>query len=307
MDSPLNPTSSPALPRSGFLQQHPLVGFFSFAFLFAWLAWVPVILSQTGVGVLPFKSDALYFVSLTIGIFTGPTLAAFIMASVTEGRAGRRALWQHITKWRIGVQWYLIPILGFIVLYFLGSLLALAVVRPNDVALPLQTFPGSSPYLIVYVILIFTVQLLGGPLGEEPGWRGFALPRMQRALGPLGGSLLLGVLWWAWHLPLLLFLPIWRSNIPPLTYGAIFMGLVLCLSVTMAWIYNSTKGSVTATIITHSASNASGKVAGVLFLLTLTNAASFAVPFLVGFVAVFAVATIGLIAFTRGRLGYSPQ
>jgi membrane protease YdiL (CAAX protease family) len=120
------------------------------------------------------------------------------MAYVTEGRAGLGRLLRRFVLWRVGLRWYLFVLVGIPAIMFTGAIVvpgALASFHPLD---PLPTLFSYLPFFVV-------VMVFGGPLLEEPGWRGFALPRMQRLHGPLVGSLILGALWGLWHLaPVLL-------------------------------------------------------------------------------------------------------
>src|SRR5262249_20623036 len=154
---------------------------------FSWLVWVPLALSQDGAGLLSFRSPIGASASVVMASFVGPFLSAFIMTGITEGREGIEWLLRRCVLWRgggWGELFGLILVLGVIVLPgAMGSFKGLA---------SLVAMPWLSQ--IVYVFL-------HGPLGEEPGWRGFALPRLQRVYGPLVGSLILGPLWALWHLP----------------------------------------------------------------------------------------------------------
>ena len=133
---------------------------------------------------------------------------------------------------------------------------------------------------------------------EEPGWRGFALPRLQARLGPLGGTLLLGVLWGVWHLPQYL-VPTWAEESGGLHPAnvVLFLLMVLALAPIMTWLFNRTRGSVLLAILAHASVNTA--------LLAVVNplfpsAANDPVPA----VLAFGVVALALIAATRGRLGY---
>ncbi|HEY2190965.1 MAG TPA: CPBP family intramembrane glutamic endopeptidase, partial [Actinomycetospora sp.] len=97
-------------------------------------------------------------------------------------------------RWRVGVRWYAVALVGVPLIMLLGTMVY-AMARPSFSVL------GGPSYLLTYVVTFVAVTFFGGPLFEEVGWRGFALPRMRRSLGPLLASLVLGVLWAAWHLP----------------------------------------------------------------------------------------------------------
>ena len=102
-------------------------------------------------------------------------------------------------------------------------------------------------------MLTLVVGVILGPLWEEPGWRGFALPRLQERFGPLLASLILGVLWAAWHAPG--FPGGWMQG----SILALLMGS-MAFSIIMTWVYNNTHGSILLMILLHSASNAAVSV-----------------------------------------------
>ncbi len=108
-------------------------------------------------------------------ILLGPTLSAFIMTGITEGRAGIRRLLRRIVMWRVGFRWYLFALVGIPVIMALGTL-----ILPGGLASLLGLFgPG---YVLSYLGTFVLVAILGGPLFEEPGWRGFALPACSHCM-----------------------------------------------------------------------------------------------------------------------------
>jgi uncharacterized protein len=112
------------------------------------------------------------------------------MIGITEGRAGIR----RFVLWRVGLGWYLFALIGIPLILVLS-----VIVLPGALA----SFQGLAPLEPLPLLGIFVyIFFLGGPLSEEPGWRGFALPRLQSLHGPLVGSPILGILWGLWHLPL---------------------------------------------------------------------------------------------------------
>jgi membrane protease YdiL (CAAX protease family) len=137
---------------------------------------------------------------------------------------------------------------------------------------------------------------VGGALGEEPGWRGFALPRLQSLHGPLLGTLILGALWGLWHLPL--FLTPWNE----LTlFNVVAYDLTtISLAIMYTWVFNNTKGSVFMAILLHASFNASATgILAPLFPAPILEHYGL-LPLLGGFGALAVV----LVALTRGRLGY---
>ncbi len=137
--------------------------------------------------------------------------------------------------------------------------------------------------------------LLGGPLGEEPGWRGYALPRLETALGPVRGSLLLGLLWTGWHLPLFLY-PGWTSS--PLW---IYVLVVTGQSFILTYAANLAGFGVVAPIATHATFNTVSRFMGGLFADTQPRAR---MPFEFVMALCGLATAVVLILATRGRLAY---
>jgi membrane protease YdiL (CAAX protease family) len=93
-----------------------------------------------------------------------------------------------------------------------------------------------------------------GPLGEEPGWRGYALPRLQVDRSALLSSIILGLLWALWHAPLVL-LPEWRNDLPMGPFLILYPLYIVALTVIFTWTYNGAAGSVLITIVLHASFN----------------------------------------------------
>src|SRR3712207_5273013 len=191
--------------REGLLARHPLVSYFLIAYAGTWVVTVPLALSANGVGLLPFgiPDGSVFFVS-AVWVFLGPTLAAFVVTGATEGREGVGRLLRRYVLWRVGLRGYLVVLLGPPAGIFLVTVLLPGALASFRTLAPLAPLP-----LLVSFPL---VMIFAGPLFEEGGWRGFALPRLQRLHGPLVGTLILGILWALWHLPLF-WITVWGT--PP--------------------------------------------------------------------------------------------
>jgi membrane protease YdiL (CAAX protease family) len=199
-----NASAQLASSEKNLLARYPLTSFFLMAFAFSWIVWSPWVLSEDGVGLLPYQLSGLTKGLLSAAaILLGPTLSAFIMTGITEGREGIRRLLHRIVLWRVGLRWYLFALIGIPVVMALGT-----VILPGGLSSLLGLGPG---YVLTYLSTYVLVVILGGPLFEEPGWRGFALPRLQPLHGPLVGTLILGLLWGLWHLPEFL-VPAWAES-----------------------------------------------------------------------------------------------
>ena len=253
---------------------------------------IPAILSEWGI--LP---NALFRIFFIIKSF-GPFLAAIIMFRITEGKAGVLHLRQRLLLWHAGWQWYLFILLGIPVVILLG-----VVVLPGV----LVSFQGLKPvyFGVSYLIGLVLIFFAGGPLGEEPGWRGCALPRMQQRYGALWANLLLGVIWTFWHLPD--FLTSAQGGgasaglSPFYTRLPIFFLMVMSLTIIFTWVFNHTGGSVFIAILLHAVFNTFAGAVQPLFsspLMTNTD-----LPFLIG----IGVLAILIAILTRGQLGYRPS
>src|SRR5215210_2022983 len=268
------------------LARHPLVFFFVLAYAGTWLSELPYVLSEYGVGLLPTRSPVLLWTS-PVSVFLGPFLAAFVMTGATEGREGVRRFLRRFVLWRVGLRWYLFAFVGIPVIAVLS-----VVVIPGV----LGSFRGLGALAPLSVLGVFLyVLFLGGALGEEPGWRGFALPRLQSLHGPLLGTLILGPLWALWHLPL--FFTPWNELT---TFNVVGYVLVTtCLAIMYTWVFNNTKGSVLIAVLLHATFNWTTVAVGPLFPAPIFE--DYGLMTIVGGFGAFAVV---LVALTRGRLGY---
>jgi membrane protease YdiL (CAAX protease family) len=281
-----NPPVQAASPYKGLLARHPLVFFFIFAYAGTWLLEMPYVLSEDGSGLLPFSSPVLRWMN-PLTIFTGPFLAAFIMTGATEGREGVGRLLRRFVLWRVGLGWYLFVLIG------IPAILVLSVI-----VLPgaLGSFQGLATLSLLPLLgLSVYAFFLGGPLGEEPGWRGFALPRLQALHGPLVGSLILGVMWGLWHLPL--FFTPW-NELTTLNV-VVYVLATICLSLIYTWVFNNTKGSLLIAILLHWSFD----------VATVPVASLFPAPIVLDYgllviLPAFGAVALLIIALTRGRLGY---
>jgi membrane protease YdiL (CAAX protease family) len=284
-----NASARPAPPQRSLLARHPLISFFVMAYAFSWIVWSPWVLSEDGVGLLPYQLSGWTTGLLNAAaILLGPTLSGFIMTGITEGREGIRRLLHRIVLWRVGLRWYLFALIGIPVVMALGTL-----ILPEGLASLLGLGPG---YVLTYLSTYVLVVILGGPLFEEPGWRGFALPRLQPLHGPLVGTIILGLLWALWHLPEFL-VPTWAATSGGSSFLAIvkFVVIAITFAIVTTWVFNNTKGSVFMAILVHASIDTFSVPVG-----------SLGSPSAVGnsILLSFGVLALVLVVLTRGRLGY---
>lgn len=241
-------------------KKHPLLMYFILAFAITWVCQIGgLLLAPNGMrlgneanflnlgNLLSGKLDGASSLALLIfALGLGPFIAAHIVTAACSGRAGLKELWGRILHWRVEPVWYgvvvLIPILQaglalLIILVVLGSLGTYA-----------PTLPLSSLPLFFLYMLIFT------GLAEEPGWRGFALPRLQARYSAEKASLILGALWAVWHFPFMIYLYASTGATALISMLAGYTMVIIGWTIVNTWIYNSTR-SVLLNILLHGISN----------------------------------------------------
>ena len=174
----------------------------------------------------------------------GPLIAAFLVTGLTEGKPGARALWGRFWNRNMSANWLLVTLLFLPALALVDNL----VIRLLDG----QNYPVFFSYQPVWTIATsFAYAFFANGVLEEFGWRGFVLPRFQARWNALASSLILGVIWIAWHAGQW-FVP--GSNLYGRDFWMWSLGVIL-ISIIMTWIFNNTKGSVLAAALFHATIN----------------------------------------------------
>jgi membrane protease YdiL (CAAX protease family) len=278
----------------GSITRHPLVWFFTLANLFSWAAWTPYILSENGLGILHFGFPAVLgttqFAGVLPGAYLGPITSAFLVTAIADGRDGLRVWAGRLRRWRVRPRWYLTVLLG-----------VPAVLTVTSLALSHQNVHLPSVAILAAYLPALVVQMLTTGIAEEPGWRDFALPRLQRRFGPMIGTLVLGVLWGVWHLPL--FLTSW-GNWPHVTWTTPveFVASCIAFSFVMTWVFNVSGESLPLAIVLHAGINTYFSIAWSGMFPDLASQDTTNALLLAS-----AVVGLTLLAVTKGRLGYRPQ
>lgn len=219
-----------------------LLKFFSLTFAVTWPCFVlVVVLSSGSQPASAFRSSVRGFL-LFVGIFAPSFVAVALTASI-GGRQAVIALLRRLFQWRVSGRWY-----AFALAYMASIKLAAALVH----RLAMGTWPrfGDDAWYIMLAATFFST-VVGGQAGEEIGWRGYALPRLSHRFGLGTASLVLGIIWALWHLPLF-YLPgadTYHQSFP------IYALQVTALSVAFAWLYAQTQGSLLLTMLLHAAIN----------------------------------------------------
>jgi membrane protease YdiL (CAAX protease family) len=223
----------------------PLLKFFSLTYAATWSCFIAaaVILGTLAPG-SP-RLGGLAGLLLLLGT-VAPSLVAIGVTARADGRSGLRAMLRRLLAWRVGARWYL-----FAIGYMVAIKLAAALVQ--------RAVTGAWPRLgevAWYIVAANIVVTTAGQAGEEIGWRGYALPRLAARIGLAKASLLLGVIWACWHLPLFF--------IPGLTQTgqsfAVYLLMVPALSVAIAWLYGHTNGSLLLAMPMHASINQTSKI-----------------------------------------------
>ena len=228
------PTADANSDVANLIARHQLASFFVLAYAISWILWLPLVISgdgsPTGFGVL-----LVLFGSLV------PSSVAIVLVAFMHGKAGVRKLLGRLLVWRVGVGWWLAVVL----LSALGvGAVGLSVLLGGDSPDVTVAIPGA---VVLLVLSIFP----GSAGGEEIGWRGFALPHLQAVRSALGASVVLGVAWGVWHLPLYLT----GADMRPLSLFAPWVVLTVAVSIILTWMYNGTGGSLLIVVLFHAASN----------------------------------------------------
>ena len=290
------PVTQPDQGLRAFVTRHQLSTFFVLALAASWLAWTPYVLSNSGLGLwdLTFPGGMIggQLLGMLPGAYLGPIGSAALVTGLVGGRAGLRAWVVGMWRWRASWRWYAGILIGV----------------PATIIIATQAVGGqmaapSQAWLFVLVAYVpgLILQMITTGLAEEPGWRDFALPRLQRKVGPLGSAFVLGPIWALWHMPL--FLTDW-AGWPDVRWYAplVFAAFCVTFGIVMTWVFNRTGQSLPLAMLLHTSVNNYASVASTE-LFPGVDADRFQL-------AVLLAAGIGaaiVIVATRGRLGYDTR
>jgi hypothetical protein len=225
-------------------QKDLLIPFFVLTFLITWgLGALAIFLPaqfQSLFGELT-DTSPMYFLAVA-----APTISASLLTFVRGGWTGLGSLYGHLVRWRFGLKWYALVLIGIPALGWIAARIT--------VANPLKEANTTTEFLVLLFFILVT-----GPLCEELGWRGFALSRLLERFSPFNASLILGVIWGVWHLPSF-FVGGMEQNemsIPLFLLNALF------LSIFVTWVFLHTGGSVLIAVLIHFSVNICATIIGV--------------------------------------------
>ena len=287
----------------------PLVRFFLFALGLSWLVWIPFAASKAGLIPLALPAELAW-----LGEY-GPALAALILTWREEGRAAAGKLFARLGKWRVSPWWYLaaIGITPAVVLLVLAAMAGAGRPLPDPALLGgwAERFQartaGFSPSmglisgLSVFMahgwwqtLLVFTtLAITNGGISEEPGWRGWLLPKLQPRYGMLVASVLVAICWAFWHTGSSFWQVVLASDLQgALRFVPGYLGqyllLVTPLAVYYTWVYNGTGGSLLLVVLLHASYN-----------MTVTVVLSAWPTFPLAWMVVILWGVAGIVAFVR--------
>lgn len=220
--------------------------FFITTFLLSWMFWLPALLIQNYNIAFPLSYD--FFI--TSGIFV-PSVLGIIFTFLTEGKKGLHLLFKSLLNFRIGFKWWLFVFLVLPSISMISCLLfSLFKGTLPQMQFPLLFIPVAFVYILVFM----------GPLGEEIGWRGFALQKMLLTLSPIRSALTLGLVWSTWHFPLF-FINNTTQN--ALTDYGIVLAIAgyyihtIMISILLTILFIKSAGSVLGSVLLHTVANMS--------------------------------------------------
>lgn len=234
------------------IEHRPFLYFLIFTFAISWITGFPTVF-------VPGKFEGLSYLSNF-----GPALGALIVVGIVEGSDGIKRLVNSLFQWRVKFVWYLVVSLGP-ALTMVTAIILYYAFTGNGLAKNFNDWFSAFPQHLLIVVSLFIFMLVG-IWGEEIGWRGFALPRLQKVYHPLLASLILGAIWAVWHLPAF-FIKYSQQAQLGMTY---FFLATLGYSILYSWVYNGSKESLFMIWLLHSMNNATVSYT-MLYFKPLTN------------------------------------
>jgi membrane protease YdiL (CAAX protease family) len=268
-----------------FIQTKPLLSYFIFTFSVTWLLIFPILLSQKGFNIIQLP-DALSLIFFILALMLGPLLSAIIVTRISVGKKEVKPFLMRIIQWKVGLKWYLVVLLGYPLVLVAGLAIFYGANAPMILTQKWQL------YFTIFLAAILPNMILPA-LGEEPGWRGFALPRLQILYGPFIGTLILGFLHAMWHFPAY-FVQGAITDHFTISVFAINSLAIMISSFLWTWVFNNAKQSILIAMLLHAGSNA----ISALTPLISTSTDEWMI------VKIFGSAALLVIILTKGKLGY---
>jgi membrane protease YdiL (CAAX protease family) len=216
------------------------------SFISTWIIAFIIIL----IGQLAIDQTAYSLILLVISAINA-LLPAYVVSSIYSRIPGVRVHLATYIATRENLGYYLLALVFIPVIWLLGMFMS----RGLGMSIPNPEYAIVDVRSVGMILLIFLMNAIHGGLSEEPGWRGFALPRLQGQFSPLTSSIILGVLWAVWHAPA----RFGGIEAKTLEDTLIEWVLILFVTVIITWFYNRTKGSILVAALFHASMNTTGR------------------------------------------------
>jgi len=274
-----------------FIKQNQISIFFVLTFVLSWFPWYAGIAPEV--------------------MAMGPSIAAFIVVLIIGGRRGFVNLLRPFGRWRASLGIWGLAIFGPGILYLIGLGVHLLFGGKAPPFIMIREELNLIPLYLVMVVLM----PWNGPVGEEFGWRGYALPKLQNKYGSLIASLIIGTIWGIWHLPDF-FAPL---GVISALVAALGMGFLIpytlgtiANTVFMTWLYNKSKASaLIAGIVWHAAIDFWAPIllsdSSLVAAREGTHLPTVAQNLYLTVLAVQVVVALVLVVATKGKLGFNPE
>ena len=229
---------------TGFIRRHPLASYFALAYLISWILWLPLIAAAQGWTRTPVPSWWHFFGAL------GPVSSALIVTAGTEGGGGVRRLLGRLVQLRVGWVWWVLPLLAPFAMFALAG----AVLRATGSPWPdFSRLGPTDEFPRMGLVTAFALHAATFGIGEETGWRGFALPRLQSRRGALAATSRLALGWALWHVPAFFSRGGYLALRPEMILG--FFVSLFAAAIMFTWMFNSARGSLVPLVLWHGSIN----------------------------------------------------
>ncbi|NOW05089.1 CPBP family intramembrane glutamic endopeptidase [Clostridium beijerinckii] len=217
------------------VNEHKKVVYLMSTFFLTWIFWI-----------LSFTSNSLSLNAIfrTVGSLI-PSFVAIIFTSYFYGRIGLRKFLKKLTIWKVNPLFYVFILFYSISSFYVPSFICLIAGADYKIHIKNQIFGFNLDNPLSLLACLLVILILGGPLGEELGWRGFVLPILQEKYSQLLSGVIVGIIWTCWHIPMFLF------HIQGYDNFIVYLLQTISLSIIYTWIYNHVKGSLLIPVLYH--------------------------------------------------------
>ena len=240
---------------SNWITRYQILLFFLLTLAISWTIWIPATIAK-----LHGETTIVAPEGLVGGIARWtPGFVAILLSFLVFGKIGIGKLFQAIKIWRVGLFWYIFALFFQIIIFYLGMAVDALVGNLYEVTSPLISVYGSQAVLMAPIVILFAFP---GAFAEELGWRGYVLPRLQNNLNALLSSIVVGIFWGAWHIPLLIYF----GDLGATDFAGYLLAVVnfIPVAILYTWIYNNTKGSLLLVTLFHIGQQLSNNLLGTL-------------------------------------------